>query len=90
MALLLSAVLRDADVLLSCSQGEAVGVVGGEPALYVMDIQLEESVRRKGLGRHLMRTLEMVARKQVCLRLLPSSASSLHSSSSLSSPHPIA
>ena len=30
-----------------------------------MDIQLEPSVQRKGLGRHLMRTLEMIARKQV-------------------------
>ena len=30
-----------------------------------MDIQLEAYAQRKGLGRHLMRTVEMIARKQV-------------------------
>jgi GNAT superfamily N-acetyltransferase len=33
--------------------------------MYIMDIQLEPFAQRKGLGRHLMRTLEMIARKQV-------------------------
>jgi hypothetical protein len=33
-----------------------------------MDIQLEPFAQRKGLGRHLMRTIEMIARKQVLLR----------------------
>ena len=50
-------------------------VAAGEPALYIMDIQLETSFQRKGLGRHLMRTLEMIARKQVfgdCLLMLSS------------------
>ena len=43
--------------------------------MYIMDIQLETSFQRKGLGRHLMRTLEMIARKQVfgdCLLMLSS------------------
>ena len=37
-----------------------------------MDIQLEPSVQRKGLGRHLMRTVEMIARKQVAINYLQS------------------
>jgi len=51
-------------------QGEAVGVEGGAPACYVMDIQLEPEVQRQGLGRHLMRTLEMIARKQGMMHLM--------------------
>jgi ribosomal protein S18 acetylase RimI-like enzyme len=31
--------------------------------LYVMEIQLDESVRRRGLGKRLMQTLELIARK---------------------------
>jgi ribosomal protein S18 acetylase RimI-like enzyme len=31
--------------------------------LYVMEIQLEDSVRRRGLGKRLMQTLELIARK---------------------------
>ena len=45
-------------------QGEAVGVEGGQPTLYVMDLQLEPEVQRRGLGRHLMRTLELIGHKQ--------------------------
>lgn len=51
-------------------QGEAVGVEGGAPACYVMDIQLEPEVQRKGLGRHLMRTLELIAHKQGMMHLM--------------------
>ena len=36
---------------------------GGSPVLYVYDIQMEAIVQRKGLGRHLMRLLELVARR---------------------------
>jgi hypothetical protein len=42
-----------------------------------MDIQLEPFAQRKGLGRHLMRTLEMIARKQVRLRMLEHDSSLL-------------
>eukprot|EP00960_Hanusia_phi_P030478 748648-Hanusia_phi.AAC.2 len=51
-------------------QGEPVGAEAGEPALYVMDIQLEEHVRRKGLGTHLMRAIEMIARQQRMMHIL--------------------
>ncbi len=44
---------------------QCAGFTGGAPSLYIMDIQLEPFVQRKGLGRHLMRTIEMIARKQV-------------------------
>ena len=46
------------------------GVALQQPALYVMDLQLEPEVQRKGLGRHLMRTLELVARKQGMMHLM--------------------
>ena len=46
-------------------QGEAVGCLGGQPCLYIMDIQIEKVSQRKGLGRHLVRTLE------VCLQKTP-------------------
>ena len=45
-------------------QGEAVGVIGGEPCLYVMDAQLEPAVQRKGLGTHMFSMLDTIARKQ--------------------------
>ena len=51
-------------------QGEAVGVEGGQPTLYVMDIQLEPEVRRQGLGRHMMRTLELIAHKQGMMHMM--------------------
>jgi hypothetical protein len=51
-------------------QGEAVGVLGGEPALYIMDIQLVDAVKRKGLGKHLVRTLEMIARQQRMMHVM--------------------
>jgi len=41
-----------------------------QPALYVMDLQLEPEVQRRGLGRHLMRTLELIARKQGMMHLM--------------------
>ena len=37
---------------------------GDFEVLYVFELQLEDSVRRKGLGRHLMSLLELIARKQ--------------------------
>jgi hypothetical protein len=51
-------------------QGEAVGVLGGEPALYIMDIQLVDAVKKKGLGKHLVRTLEMIARQQRMMHVM--------------------
>ena len=41
-----------------------------QPALYVMDLQVEPEVQRKGIGRHLMRTLELIARKQGMMHVM--------------------
>ena len=51
-------------------QGEAVGVEGGRPALYIMDIQVEPEVQRKGLGCHLMQIAEIIACKQGMMHLM--------------------
>lgn len=51
-------------------QGEAVGCLGGQPCLYIMDIQIEKQAQRKGLGRHLVRSLEMIARKQRMMHVM--------------------
>ena len=51
-------------------QGEAVGVEGGRPALYIMDIQVEPEVQRKGLGGHLMQISEIIACKQGMMHLM--------------------
>ena len=39
------------------------------PALYVFEIQVEQAVQGKGLGRFLMQFLELIARKVGCLVL---------------------
>ena len=36
----------------------------GLPSLHVLDIQLPSPTRRRGLGRHLLTILELVARRQ--------------------------
>lgn len=51
-------------------QGEAVGVEGGQPAIYIMDLQVEPEVQRKGVGRHLMRMLEIIAQKQGMMHVM--------------------
>ena len=45
-------------------QGEMYEQMKGEPALLVYDLQVEDAHQRKGLGRHLVRMLEMIALKQ--------------------------
>eukprot|EP00976_Prorocentrum_cordatum_P106161 1194397-Prorocentrum_minimum.AAC.1 len=40
------------------------GRMEGCPALFIYDLQLVPAVQRKGLGKHLMQVLEMIARKQ--------------------------
>ena len=45
-------------------QGAHADVMEGFPTLLVENIQLKPQFQRKGLGRHLMMTLEMIARKQ--------------------------
>jgi len=38
--------------------------------LYIYELQLEESIRRKGLGKFLMQVCELIARKQQFVRML--------------------
>ena len=45
-------------------QGEVLDTMAGDPSLYIWDIQLQESVQRKGLGKHLMMLLELIARRE--------------------------
>lgn len=46
-------------------QGEFMDLPEGEPCLFVYDLQLDETVQRKGLGRRLMQIVELMARKQM-------------------------
>jgi len=43
--------------------GELRGEMSGAPALWVFNFQLEPALQRKGLGRHIMSLLELIARK---------------------------
>jgi GNAT superfamily N-acetyltransferase len=45
-------------------QGEIMDTMAGEPCLFLWDIHLEESVQRKGLGKHLLTLLELIARRE--------------------------
>jgi ribosomal protein S18 acetylase RimI-like enzyme len=45
-------------------QGEVMDVMKGETSLYIWDIHVDESVQRKGVGKHLMLILELIARQQ--------------------------
>ena len=45
-------------------QGEVMDTMAGDPCLYVWDVQLEPSVQRKGLGKHLLMILELIARRE--------------------------
>jgi ribosomal protein S18 acetylase RimI-like enzyme len=45
-------------------QGDMAEAFEGFPILHVTDLQLVPEVQRKGLGRHMLMTLEMIARKQ--------------------------
>jgi GNAT superfamily N-acetyltransferase len=50
-------------------QGEVVDQMVGQPCLYVMDMHLVEDVQRKGLGKHLLVILELIARRQQMSRV---------------------
>ena len=45
-------------------QGEVIDKMAGEAQLYVYDIHLEDHSQRKGLGKHLMVVLELIARRE--------------------------
>ena len=44
--------------------GDVVDQMVGTPSLFVWDLHLDEEIRRKGLGKHLMTILELVARRE--------------------------
>lgn len=45
-------------------QGDVLEIMAGEPILFLWDIHLEENYQRKGIGRHILTLLELIARKQ--------------------------
>lgn len=45
-------------------QGNVVDQMAGEPCLYIWDIQLDKTIQRKGVGRHLITLLELIARRE--------------------------
>jgi GNAT superfamily N-acetyltransferase len=45
-------------------QGDVMDVMVGEPSLFLWDIHVEERLHRKGIARHLLTILELVARQQ--------------------------
>ena len=50
----------------------------GEPCLFIYDIAMDANLQRKGLGRHLMTMLELIARKaSMCEMLMPIPVSDL-------------
>jgi GNAT superfamily N-acetyltransferase len=50
-------------------QGEVIDQMMGETCLYVLDMHLEKEIQKKGLGKHLLVILELIARKQSMSRL---------------------
>lgn len=45
-------------------QGEVLDTMAGAPTLYIWDIHIEDEYQRKGLGKHLLIILELIARQQ--------------------------
>ena len=43
--------------------------MAGETSLFINDIHLDNSYQRKGLGKHLITLLELIARKEAMSRL---------------------
>jgi len=45
-------------------QGEVMDIMAGEPCLYLWDLQVEKTCQRRGLGRHMITLLELIARRE--------------------------
>mmetsp|Transcript_2436 Transcript_2436/g.2555 ORF Transcript_2436/g.2555 Transcript_2436/m.2555 type:complete len:356 (+) Transcript_2436:117-1184(+) len=45
-------------------QGEVMDMMAGEPCLYLWDLQVIKPCQRKGLGRHMITLLELIARRE--------------------------
>lgn len=50
-------------------QGEVIDQMVGSPCIYVLDLQIEESFQKKGLGRHLLIIMELIARREQMTRI---------------------
>ncbi len=50
-------------------QGEVIDQMIGQTCLYILDLHLEDDVQRKGVGKHLLILLELIARKQLMSRI---------------------
>ena len=46
-------------------QGEVMDQMAGEPCLFLWDLQLEDKIQRKGVGRHLITLHELIARREL-------------------------
>lgn len=45
-------------------QGDVMDVMKGEPSLFVWDVHVEDEYKRKGVAKHLVTLLELIARQQ--------------------------
>lgn len=45
-------------------QGDIIDQMVGVPSLFLWDLHLDESIRRKGLGKHMMMLLELIGRRE--------------------------
>lgn len=45
-------------------QGEVMDQMAGDPSLHIYDIHVEDHSQRKGLGKHLLLILELIARRE--------------------------
>jgi len=45
-------------------QGDVLDVMAGQPSLFLWDIHVDEDMQRKGLGKHLLTLLELIARRE--------------------------
>jgi GNAT superfamily N-acetyltransferase len=45
-------------------QGDVLDQMAGEPSLFLWDLHVEENKQRKGLGKHLLTVLELIARRE--------------------------
>lgn len=49
--------------------GEVIDIMAGETCLLISDIHLENSIQRRGIGKHLITILELIARKEQMSRI---------------------
>lgn len=51
-------------------QGDILDVMAGDTCLFIWDIHLEEEYQRKGVGKHLVMLLELIARREQMAQIL--------------------